>query len=140
MAYQRRKSTTIQIGKLKSNQDDHVLWDIQAVVNEVHDRAIVKVILETSLLTEEEKQRACELVVKAGANFVKTSTGFSTGGATVEDIRLMRSIVGANFGVKASGGIKSLADAEKMIAAGANRIGTSSGVQIVQGIIGNSSY
>jgi len=94
--------------------------------------AIVKVILETCLLTDEEKVTACLLAKEAGADFVKTSTGFSTSGATVEDVRLMRSVVGPEMGVKASGGIRSLADAQAMIAAGATRIGTSSGVKMVE--------
>ncbi|MBL2480511.1 deoxyribose-phosphate aldolase, partial [Klebsiella pneumoniae] len=86
-------------------------------------KALVKVIIETCLLTDEEKVRACELSVKAGADFVKTSTGFSTGGATAEDIALMRKTVGPNVGVKASGGVRTREDAEKMVAAGASRVG-----------------
>jgi len=91
-------------------------------------------------LTEEEKVRACELAVKAGADFVKTSTGFSTGGATVEDVALMRKTVGDQAGVKASGGVRSYNDMMKMIEAGATRIGTSSGVKIMEGGKGSSSY
>lgn len=97
-------------------------------------------IIETCLLTEEEKVKACELAVKAGADFVKTSTGFSTGGATVEDVALMRKTVGPEIGVKASGGVRSLEDAEAVIKAGANRIGASSGVKIMNGQVSTSSY
>jgi deoxyribose-phosphate aldolase len=101
--------------------------------------AIVKVILETCLLTNEEKVTACKLAVEGGADFVKTSTGFSTGGATVEDIVLMRKTVGPAVGVKASGGIRSFADVMKMVEAGATRIGTSSGVAIVAGALASES-
>ena len=96
-----------------------------------HD-VIAKVILETGLLTFAEKEAACSLAVSAGFDFVKTSTGFSGGGATVEDVALMRSVVGPNMGVKAAGGIRTAEDARKMVAAGATRIGTSAGVQIIQ--------
>jgi len=96
----------------------------------------VKVILETCLLTDEEKVLGCQVAKKAGAHFVKTSTGFSKGGATVEDIKLMRSTVGPRMGVKASGGVRTMDDAEKMIAAGATRIGASSSVEIVTGGVG----
>ncbi|MFH7818220.1 deoxyribose-phosphate aldolase [Neobacillus thermocopriae] len=130
----------INIGALKDKQDDLVEKDIRAVVEAAKGKALVKVIIETCLLTDEEKKRACELSVKAGADFVKTSTGFSTGGATVEDVRLMRETVGPNIGVKASGGVRSREDAEAMIAAGANRIGASSGVAICKGEVSNSSY
>ncbi|AIM17318.1 deoxyribose-phosphate aldolase [Bacillus sp. X1(2014)] len=130
----------INIGALKDKQDDLVEKDIRAVVEAAKGKALVKVIIETCLLTDEEKKRACELSVKAGADFVKTSTGFSTGGATVEDVRLMRETVGPNIGVKASGGVKSREDAEAMVAAGANRIGASSGVAICKGEVSNSSY
>jgi deoxyribose-phosphate aldolase len=92
---------------------------------------LCKVIIEAALLTNEEKVRVCQLAKKAGADFVKTSTGFSTSGATVEDVALMRQTVGANMGVKASGGIRTLADAKRMIAAGANRLGTSASVKII---------
>jgi len=124
----------INVGALKSGDDDLVLRDIRAVVEACRDgSAKSKVILETSLLTNEEKARACELAVKANANFVKTSTGFSTGGATVEDVSLMSRIVrDRGLGVKASGGVRSLADLMKMVAAGATRIGTSSGIKIVK--------
>ena len=123
----------INIGALKSEDYKAVYEDIAAVVRAAHaGNALVKVIIEAALLTDEEKIRVCQLAKNAGADFVKTSTGFSSGGATVEDIALMRQTVGPNIGVKASGGIKTLADAKRMIAAGANRIGSSAGVQIVQ--------
>jgi len=123
----------INIGALKSKDDETVARDIQRVVEAAHEAcAIVKVILETALLTDEEKVRACLLAKEAGADFVKTSTGFSKGGATVADIALMRQVVGAEMGVKAAGGVKDLASAREMIAAGATRIGASAGVKIVQ--------
>lgn len=123
----------INIGALKSKQFDLVQKDIEAVVNEAKEKALVKVIIETCLLTDDEKVKACEIAVKAGADFVKTSTGFSTGGATEEDVQLMRKTVGKEIGVKASGGVRTREDALKMIEAGANRIGASSGVKIVSG-------
>lgn len=129
----------INIGALKSKQDEVVQKDIETVV-EAADGKTVKVILETCLLTEEEKKRACELCLRAGAHFVKTSTGFSTGGATLEDVKLMKSIVKDEMQVKASGGIRDLQTALKFIEAGATRLGTSSGVAIIQGQIGSSSY
>ena len=95
-------------------------------------QALCKVIIETALLTDEEKVLACQLAKKAGADFVKTSTGFSSSGATVEDVALMRRTVGAELGVKAAGGIKTLAQARQLVAAGANRLGTSASVKIVQ--------
>jgi len=124
----------INVGALKSGDDELVLRDIRGVVEACRDgSAKCKVILETSLLTNEEKARACELSVKAHADFVKTSTGFSTGGATVEDVSLMSRIVrDKGLGVKASGGVRSLADLMKMVAAGATRIGTSSGIKILK--------
>ncbi len=130
----------INIGALKDKNDDLVERDIKAVVDAARGKALTKVIIETSLLTEEEKIRACQLAVKAGADFVKTSTGFSTGGATTEDISLMRRIVGEGIGVKASGGVRDTAGAEAMIKAGATRIGASSGVSIVKGETSNSDY
>lgn len=130
----------INIGALKDKLDDLVEKDIKAVVEAAKGKALVKVIIETCLLTREEKVRACELSVKAGADFVKTSTGFSTGGATVEDIRLMRETVGPEIGVKASGGVRSREDALAMIEAGATRIGASSGVSISKGEISQSNY
>lgn len=123
----------INIGALKGGDLVLVEQDIKAVVDVAKDKALVKVIIETCLLSEEEKVCACELAVKAGADFVKTSTGFSTGGATPEDVRLMRKVVGERVGVKASGGIHSLDDMKKMITAGATRIGASSGVKIIEG-------
>lgn len=123
----------INIGALKSGDDETVKRDIRAVVEASHEAcAIVKTILETALLTDDEKVRACVLAKEAGADFVKTSTGFSKGGATVADIELMRRAVGANLGVKAAGGVRDLASAKEMIAAGATRIGASAGVKIVQ--------
>ncbi len=123
----------IHIGALKAKQDDAVRADIHAVVAEAHrQNAIVKVIIECALLTNDEKVRACELAKQAGADFVKTSTGFSTGGATVDDVALLRRTVGDTMGVKAAGGIKTLAQAQAMIAAGATRIGASAGVAIVR--------
>lgn len=124
----------INISALKDRDYEYVLSDILKIVEEVKDKAILKVIIETCLLTEEEKIMACKLSMEAGAHFVKTSTGFSTGGATVEDIQLMKSIVGDKLGVKASGGIKTKEKALQMIEAGANRLGTSSSVSIVTGI------
>ncbi|WP_100406746.1 deoxyribose-phosphate aldolase [Bacillus solitudinis] len=123
----------LNIGALKDRNFEVVEKDIRAVVEAAGDRALTKVIIETSLLTEEEKIHACELVVKAGAAFVKTSTGFSTGGATIEDIKLMRKVVGPELGVKASGGIRNAADTLAMIKAGATRIGASAGVSIIKG-------
>ncbi|MEW8987221.1 MAG: deoxyribose-phosphate aldolase [Bacillus sp. (in: firmicutes)] len=130
----------INIGALKDKQYDLVEQDIKAVVDAAKGKALTKVIIETCLLTDEEKEMACKLSVNAGADFVKTSTGFSTGGATVEDIALMRKTVGPDLGVKASGGVRSLEDAQNMIEAGATRIGASSGVAIVNGLSSDSSY
>jgi deoxyribose-phosphate aldolase len=123
----------LNIGSLKSGDSEMVKRDIRGVVEAAHDAcAIVKVIIETALLSDEEKVRACLLAKEVGADFVKTSTGFSKGGATVADIELMRRTVGAEIGVKAAGGVKDLAAAREMIAAGATRIGASAGVRIVQ--------
>ncbi|MED4252855.1 deoxyribose-phosphate aldolase [Priestia megaterium] len=130
----------INIGALKDKNYDLVQSDIQAVVDAAKGKALVKVIIETALLTDEEKAKVSELAVKAGADFVKTSTGFSTGGATVEDVALMRKTVGPDVGVKASGGVRGLEDAKAMIAAGATRIGASSGVSIAKGQLSNSDY
>ncbi|MBA9026616.1 deoxyribose-phosphate aldolase [Peribacillus huizhouensis] len=130
----------INIGALKDRNDELVLKDIKAVVDAAQGKAVTKVIIETCLLTDEEKVRACELSVKAGADFVKTSTGFSTGGATVADIALMRKTVGPDVGVKASGGIRNLADVEALVEAGATRIGASSGIAIVNGQQASSAY
>lgn len=128
----------INIGALKSGDLELVEADIHAVVLATKGQALTKVIIETSLLSEEEKRIACELAVKAGVDFVKTSTGFSTGGATIEDVKLMRSIVGENVGVKASGGIRDLTTAKVMIEAGATRLGTSAGVAIMEGLTSSS--
>jgi deoxyribose-phosphate aldolase len=130
----------INIGALKDKNYDLVQSDIQAVVDAAKGKALVKVIIETALLTDEEKAKVSELAVKAGADFVKTSTGFSTGGATVEDVALMRKTVGPDVGVKASGGVRGLEDAKAMIEAGATRIGASSGVSIAKGELSNSDY
>lgn len=129
----------MNIGALKEGNDQLVEEDIRAVV-EAANGTVVKVIIETCLLTEEEIVRACELSVKAGAHFVKTSTGFSTGGATVEDIALMRKTVGPDIGVKASGGVRSVEDFDAMVAAGATRIGASSGVSIAKGEVADTDY
>ncbi|MEH6904337.1 deoxyribose-phosphate aldolase [Neobacillus drentensis] len=130
----------INIGALKDHNDELVEKDIRAVVEAAKGKAHTKVIIETSLLNKEEKIRACELSVKAGADFVKTSTGFSTGGATAEDIALMRQTVGPDLGVKASGGVRSTEDVQKMIEAGATRIGASSSIAIVNGQTVTSNY
>ncbi len=123
----------INIGALKAKNYELVTRDIRAVVLVCHSaRALVKTIIETSLLDDEEKVAVCLLAKEAGADFVKTSTGFSIGGATVEDVALMRRVVGVEMGVKASGGIRTFADAKGMINAGANRIGASAGVKIIQ--------
>ncbi|MCY7185197.1 deoxyribose-phosphate aldolase [Streptococcus gallolyticus] len=129
----------INIGQLKSGQYDAVEADIRAVVEASGDK-LVKVIIETCLLTDDEKVKACQLAVAAGADYVKTSTGFSTAGANIADVTLMRKTVGPNIGVKAAGGTRSYADAEAFIKAGATRIGTSAGVAIVNGETANSSY
>lgn len=126
----------INIGELKDGNYDKVQKDIEAVVAAAKDQALVKVIIETSLLEREEKIKACELAKAAGADFVKTSTGFSTGGATVEDVKLMRETVGPEMGVKASGGIHNAKEAMAMIEAGATRLGASSGVAIMNGLSG----
>lgn len=129
----------INVGWLKEEKDDLVLKDIQAVKQACGDK-LLKVIIETCLLTDEEKVKACTLAKKAGADFVKTSTGFSTGGATVEDITLMRKTVGKELGVKASGGIRDYETAKAMIDAGATRIGASSGIAIVTGAVADAGY
>ncbi|MGT2771270.1 deoxyribose-phosphate aldolase [Streptococcus marimammalium] len=129
----------INIGQLKSGNLDFVEKDIRSVVKASDDK-LVKVIIETALLTDDEKVTACQVAVKAGADFVKTSTGFSTGGATVPDIALMRETVGPDIGVKAAGGARSYEDAQAFIKAGATRIGTSAGVAIVEGKTVNGGY
>lgn len=121
----------INIGALKEKNYELFKEDIEAVVDAAKGKAIVKVIIETCLLTDEEKVKACEIAKEAKADFVKTSTGFSNGGATKEDIALMRKTVGDNIGVKASGGIRDYKTAMEMIDAGASRIGASAGIAIV---------
>ena len=123
----------IAVGKLKDGDDAYVKADIEDVVRAARGKALTKVIIETCLLTDEEKRRACLLAKEAGADFVKTSTGFAAGGATAADVKLMRESVGEAMGVKAAGGVRTRADAEAMLAAGATRLGTSSGVKIVEG-------
>lgn len=129
----------INIGLLKSGEHDKVFDDIRAVVDAAAGRP-VKVILETHMLTREQKIAACAISRAAGAAFVKTSTGFSGGGATVDDIKLMRSVVGPDMGVKASGGVRTADDARNMVAAGANRLGASASVAIVTGGVGKGAY
>ena len=129
----------LNIARLKARDDKYVLREIIDVVEAAEERS-VKVILETCLLTDEEKVRACKLVVESGAHFVKTSTGFSTAGATVADVKLLRATVGPAFGVKASGGVRDAQTALAMIAAGANRLGTSNGIAIVSGLAGGGTY
>lgn len=123
----------INIGELKAGHDEVVAADIQAVAEATHAKgALLKVIIENCLLTDDEKVRACQLTVQAGADFVKTSTGFSKWGAKVEDVKLMRQTVGPDFKIKAAGGIHSLAEAEAMIDAGADRLGVSASVAILK--------
>ena len=121
----------INIGAVKDGNWELVESDICAVVEAASGKALVKVIIETCLLTDEEKIKACECAMRAKADFVKTSTGFSTAGATEHDVKLMRSVVGDSMGVKASGGVRTPEDAEKFIAAGASRLGTSNGVKLL---------
>lgn len=124
----------INIGELKAKHDARVVADIQAVVEATHKKGgLVKVIIETALLSGEEKVRACQLIEQAGADFVKTSTGFSTSGARAEDVALIRQTVGDRLRIKAAGGIHTYAEAMKMIDAGANRIGASAGLKIIRG-------
>lgn len=122
----------INVGRLKDGDDDYVRKDIRAVVDAAHPQALVKVIIETCVLTDEEKVRACTLAKEAGADFVKTSTGFGTGGATAADVRLMKQTVGDNVQVKASTGINNRKICDEMLAAGAVRMGTSKGIYIVK--------
>lgn len=129
----------INVGALKAQQYDVVRNDIRAVVDAAAGKALVKVILETCLLTDEEKVKACQLAKAAGADFVKTSTGFSKGGATVDDVALMRKTVGPEMGVKASGGVRDYAATMAMVAAGATRIGASAGVAILSGLAADAS-
>ena len=123
----------INIGALKDGEYDYVRSDIRAVVEAAYPAAAVKVIIETSALTDEEKKKACELAMEAEADFVKTSTGFGSGGATVEDVRLMKAVVGSRMSVKASTGINNRAICDAMLEAGAVRMGTSKGIRIVEG-------
>lgn len=145
----REVDMVVNIGLLKSERYDDVERDIRAVVESARQagarlsdggRILVKVILETALLTDEEKVIACILSKNAGADFVKTSTGFSTGGATAADVALMRRVVGEKMGVKASGGIRSKEDAETMVKHGASRLGASASVAIVKGLTSTSDY
>ncbi len=123
----------INISAIKSSHWEYVLEDITKISQEIHNRkAILKVILETCLLSDEEKLKAIDLAMLAGVDFVKTSTGFSTSGATVRDVMLIKSFVGNRVGIKASGGIKDFATAKKMIQAGASRIGTSNSIEIMK--------
>lgn len=130
----------INVGKLKERDLEYVKNDIKAVVDAAKGKALTKVIIETCLLTDEEKVIACQLSKEAGADFVKTSTGFSTGGATAVDIKLMRDTVGPDMGVKASGGVRSREDALTMIENGASRIGASASIAICEGQESNSNY
>lgn len=130
----------LNISAMKSKNFQYVLDDMSSLAQVCHAQgALLKVIFEMCLLTEEEKKMACELAVKAGVDFVKTSTGFSTGGATLEDVKLMRSIVGPKMGVKASGGIRNAEAAKAMIEAGASRLGTSASVEIVSGLTADAN-
>ena len=130
----------INISAIKSKEWQYVLDDMSSLAQVTHQQGgLLKVILENCLLTDDEKRKACELALKAKVDFVKTSTGFSSGGATLDDIKLMRSIVGS-MGIKASGGIKDAETAKKMIEAGATRIGTSSGVEIMNGMKSEESH
>ncbi|MCL4279776.1 MAG: deoxyribose-phosphate aldolase [Ignavibacteriaceae bacterium] len=131
----------INVGRLKAGDNSYVENDVNEVVMTAKSKgALVKVIIEAALLTDEEKVKACLICKKAGADFVKTSTGFSKGGATVGDVALMKYVVGSSIGVKAAGGIRSKEDAEAMIASGADRIGASASVKIVSGEKSESNY
>jgi deoxyribose-phosphate aldolase len=130
----------INIGALKSHDHALVERDIRAVVDACGPHVVSKVILEMTLLTAEEKVAGCSLAKAAGADFVKTSTGFAGGGATIEDVTLMRQVVGADMGIKAAGGIRTQEDAKKMIAAGATRLGTSASIKIVRGETAEGAY
>jgi deoxyribose-phosphate aldolase len=129
----------LAVGRLRGGEYDYVLADIAAVVEAASGRR-VKVIIETSLLTADQKIEACLLAAAGHAHYVKTSTGFSGGGATVDDIRLMRAVVGGGMGVKASGGVRDAEAARALVAVGATRLGTSSGVAIVKGTAGGNAY
>jgi deoxyribose-phosphate aldolase len=130
----------INLAALKNRDYDYVLADIRAVAEVCKGNALLKVIIETCLLTDEEKVKACELAVEAGTDFVKTSTGFSSGGATADDIALMRKTVGKDIGVKASGAVRDNATAILMINSGATRIGASASIAIVTGGVSTSDY
>lgn len=130
----------IAIGHLKSGNNDYVKNDIAQIKKAAGKDIIVKVIIETSLLTDDEKEVACKLSKEAGVDFVKTSTGFAGGGATVEDVQLMHRVVGDDLQIKASGGVRSLDDALKMIEAGASRLGASAGVDILNGLESKTDY
>ncbi|GAA0295792.1 deoxyribose-phosphate aldolase [Gracilibacillus halotolerans] len=130
----------IAIGQLKSGNTDYVKNDIEQVKKAAGKDIIVKVIIETTLLTNEEKEIACKLSQEAGADFVKTSTGFAGGGATVEDVQLMHRVVGSDLQIKASGGVRNLDDALQMIEAGASRLGASAGVDILNGLESKTDY
>ncbi len=131
----REVDMVLNVSAVKSQDWQYVLDDMSSLAQVCHQQGgLLKVILETCLLTEDEKKKACELAVKAGVDFVKTSTGFSTSGATIADVKLMRSIVGEKLGVKASGGIRDAATAKAMIEAGATRIGASSSAAILDGV------
>jgi len=130
----------INIGELKANRDEFVKNDIDTVVEAAKGKAIVKVIIETALLTDEEKVRVCHLIESSGADFIKTSTGFSSGGATVDDVKLLADTIQGDLQIKASGGIRNRTIAQEMIAAGANRLGASSSVQIMENKAGENSY
>lgn len=130
----------INIGKLKDKDYEYVKNDIKAVVEAAKGKALTKVIIETCLLTDEEKVKACQLAKEAGTDFVKTSTGFSTGGSTPADIKLMRETVGPDLGVKASGGVRSIEDAKAVIENGATRIGASASITICEGGVSTSNY
>ncbi|MBW9148586.1 deoxyribose-phosphate aldolase [Clostridium sp. CM028] len=123
----------VNVGAIKSNKFDVVKDEIKAVVGACKGYALVKVIIETCLLTDAQKVRVCQIAKEAGADFVKTSTGFSTGGATIHDVKLMRETVGPEMGVKASGAVRTAEDAKAVIEAGASRVGASSSIAIVQG-------
>ncbi|MFZ3576993.1 deoxyribose-phosphate aldolase [Virgibacillus sp. DJP39] len=129
----------INLGAMKSKEYDVVQSDIAEVVK-ASEGLTTKVIIETALLTREEKIKACHLIMEAGADFVKTATGFNGGGATVEDVQLLRSIVGKDYGVKAAGGVRTFEDAVRIVEAGANRIGTSGALAIMSGQISNEVY
>lgn len=130
----------LSVGKLLDGELGTVEEDIKKVVNIVHSAAIVKVILETGFLNEQQIREACKCAEQAGAHFVKTSTGFGPRGASIEDIQIMKSAVSDRMGIKASGGIRDLETAQQMIASGATRLGTSSGISIIQGLAGSDEY